>query len=95
MYAYFIFSKQNSQRMNSKKNDEGYEDNDAYFRDNACNMDLFSIRYSRKYLILDSNVEDLKLVALRSIRAKPDHPCQKKNGGCSHICAARPKRAVS
>lgn len=35
------------------------------------------------------------LVAARHVRAKPDHPCQKNNGGCSHICAVSLKRTVS
>jgi hypothetical protein len=86
------------------KNDEKYEGNvgqrllynwDAYCIDNACNMDSFSTQYLRNYLILDSDVNAFKLVAVRSIRAKPDHPCHKQNGGCSHICAAVQKHKVS
>jgi hypothetical protein len=58
-------------------------------------MDMFSTQYLRKYLILDTDVDDLKLVAVRSIRTKLDHPCHINNGGCSHICAPGPKYRVS
>jgi hypothetical protein len=68
---------------------------DSYCIDNAFNTNSFNTQYLRNFLILDSDEDELKLVAARSIRAKPDHPCHKQNGGCSHICAAVPKHTVS
>jgi len=51
--------------------------------------------YLQNYFILGTGELSLKLVAARKVKAKVDHPCQKNNGGCSHICAAVLKRAVS
>nr|CAJ19121.1 vitellogenin receptor [Blattella germanica] len=48
-----------------------------------------------KRLMLDvPKSQKLKLQGVRGIRAKPNHPCQKENGGCSHICALSQKRMV-
>jgi hypothetical protein len=32
--------------------------------------------------------EAIQLLALTPVESPPDHPCQKANGGCSHICVS-------
>jgi hypothetical protein len=31
-------------------------------------------------------VDEIQLLALTPVEVTPEHPCQKQNGGCSHIC---------
>nr|BAC02725.2 vitellogenin receptor [Periplaneta americana] len=55
----------------------------------------FNSQSRMKRLLLDVEDSDkLPLVAVRGVRAQPDHPCHKNNGGCSHICALALKHTV-
>ncbi|XP_054256859.1 putative vitellogenin receptor [Macrosteles quadrilineatus] len=51
---------------------------------------------SSKQLKLDftHGLESVRLAAVTGLVSGNDHPCQKNNGGCSHICLLKPNKQV-